>query len=630
LHPAQPEDPLAHYREKAAGLLAAFGAAVRRVRQFQVCLVILGSALFAGFILTRTHPSIPLWPLVPVLALASLAVLGLRNASARSAALYRLRGYYETGIARLTYDWDSLPPGEEYLEPRHLYAADLNLFGRGSLYQLLSSARTRAGRDTLARWMKEPASIEEARARAAAVRELWSRVDLRDALAAAGPSKSADFSLETFREWVQSAPPDFPAWAPWAALLLGSAVLLVAGACLVQWSLQLLANPYVAALLGLEAGFSLLFFHRVRAVLKSLRVPSAELPVACNVVRILEERRFTAPKLVSLSECLRFGHASASRELGRLMRLVTLLGARDNAMFMLPSYFLLWGTQFAMAICRWRRVHGARLLAWLEAVGEFEALVCLATYACEHPRDPFPEFCEGGPLFEGQGIGHPLLDEAVCVRNDFQLGNSPRFVVVSGSNMSGKSTFLRAVALNAVLARMGAPVCCARLKLSNLQVGASILVHDSLADGRSHFFAELDRLRQLIDAAGRAPLLYVVDEILIGTNSRDRRIATEWVIRALAARGAVGLISTHDLALSEIVDAPGFDGRNLHFADTGDPSGLSFDYRLRSGVVERSNALNIVRHLGIEIVDAPLSAETSKSPPPPPLPPPGTPACSPL
>jgi hypothetical protein len=605
LHPAHPEDPLAQYRQRLASLRAAFGAAVLRTRRFQVALAILGAAVFIGFIFTRVHPAIPLWLLVPMLALAALAVRGMRNASAESAVLYRLRGYYETGVARLTHDWDSLPPGAEYLDSTHLYAADLNLFGRGSLYQLLCSARTRAGKDTLARWMKEPAAIEDARARAAAVRELWSRVDLREALAAVGPSKSADFRLETFREWVQSAPPDFPAWAPIIALLAASATLIVALAAWIAWSPQLLATPYFELALGLEAGFSFLFARRIRAALRWLSLPSAELPVVCEVVRILEERRFTAPKLVSLSECLRIGRSSARRELGRLMCMTTLLAARDNAMFTLPSYFLLWGSQFAMAICRWRHSHGAAMLAWLEAVGEFEALISLAAYACEHPRDPFPEFSQAGPLIEGQGIGHPLLDEAICVRNDFQLGDSPRFAVVSGSNMSGKSTFLRAVALNAVLARMGAPVRCARLRLSHLQVGASILVQDSLADGRSHFLAELERLRRLIDAAGRAPLLYVVDELLIGTNSRDRRIAAEWVIRALTARGAIGLISTHDLALAEIVDAPGLRGRNFHFADTGDASGLSFDYRLRPGVVERSNALNIVRHLGIETGDSP-------------------------
>lgn len=433
-----------------------------------------------------------------------------------------------------------------------------------------------------------------------AVRELRSCVDLREAVAAAGPSESSDFQIETFREWIQSAPPNFPPWAPMVGFLLGCAAVCISAACLVQWSLKLLANPYVAAVFGLEACFSLLFIQGVRAVLQWLRAPSVELPAVCEVVRVLEERHFTAPKLVALSESLRLGGSSAARELAGLRRLMTLLSQRDNPWFTLLSYVLVWGSQFAMGISRWYRKHGTQVLPWLEAVGEFEALISLATYASEHPRDPFPEFIAGGPLIQAQGIGHPLLDEGTCVRNDFQVGDSPRFLVISGSNMSGKSTFLRAVALNAVLARMGAPVCCARLRLSNLQVGASILVRDSLAEGRSHFLAELERLRQIIDAAGRAPLLFVVDEILIGTNSSDRLVAAEWVVRALAARGAVGLISTHDLALAGIVNAPGLDGANFHFADTGDPAGLQFDYRLRPGVVERSNALRIVRSLGIE------------------------------
>ena len=580
-------------------MVSAYDGAVRRTRLFQSMLALLAVALLAGLVMTGSHPSVLSWTLAALVPVASMAAFGLRNASARSKVLFRLRGYYESGVARLTRQWDSLPPGEEYLDSTHLYAGGLNLFGRGSLYQVLCSARTRAGKDTLARWMKEPASIEEACARAAAVRELRSCVDLREALAAAGPSRSSDFRIETFREWVQSAPPNFPAWAPPLAFLLACAAVCIGAVCLAQWSLNLLANPYVAAVFGLQAGFSLQFVHRVRAVLQWLSAPSAELPTVCQVVRILEERRFTAPKLAALSECLVLGDFSASRELRRLLRLVTLLSQRDNPWFTLFSYLLLWGTQFAMGISRWSRQHRTHLLPWLEAVGEFEALMSLATYASEHPRDTFPEFIVDGPLIQAREIGHPLLDEAACVRNDFQVGDSPRFLVISGSNMSGKSTFLRAVALNAVLARMGAPVRCQHLRLSDLQVGASILVQDSLADGRSHFLAELESLRKMIDAAGRAPLLFVVDEILIGTNSGDRLVAAEWVVRALVGRGAVGLISTHDLALTGIVNAPRLDGANFHFADTGDPAGLQFDYRLRPGVVERSNALSIVRSLGI-------------------------------
>jgi DNA mismatch repair ATPase MutS len=211
----------------------------------------------------------------------------------------------------------------------------------------------------------------------------------------------------------------------------------------------------------------------------------------------------------------------------------------------------------------------------------------------------FPEFVPAGPVLEAHAVGHPLLSEDVCVRSDFELGGAVRLAIISGSNMSGKSTFLRAVALNVALARMGAPVRCAWLRMSDLRVGASILVHDSLAEGRSHYLAELERLRQIIEAAGRGPLLFAIDEILIGTNSRDRAVAAEWVARALMDRSAVGLISTHDLALTAMGESPRLRGANYHFADTGHPSGLEFDYKLKPGVVERSNALSIARSLGI-------------------------------
>jgi DNA mismatch repair ATPase MutS len=206
---------------------------------------------------------------------------------------------------------------------------------------------------------------------------------------------------------------------------------------------------------------------------------------------------------------------------------------------------------------------------------------------------------EGAPEFDARGLAHPLLNAAAAVRNDVQLGSGTRFLIVSGSNMSGKSTFLRAVGQNAVLAWMGAPVRCRRLRASRLAIGAAIRSQDSLTDGRSHFFAEMDRLRRMIAAADDGPMLFLADEILSGTNSHDRRIAAEWVVRALLLRGAIGVITTHDLALTEIA-ANGLPGRNVHFEDTGEGGDLHFDYTLRDGVLTRSNALNIAHLLGID------------------------------
>jgi DNA mismatch repair ATPase MutS len=330
-------------------------------------------------------------------------------------------------------------------------------------------------------------------------------------------------------------------------------------------------------------------------------MPSVELPIVRDVARLMERERFESPALVALASRLRDGEADASSRISALLRLVSLLNQRSNEVFALPSYAILWGTQFAMAIESWRNKHADKMRDWLAAMGDFEALVSLAAYAYEHPADPFPELLDSGSTLDATGLGHPLLNEETCVRNTVSLDTPGEFLIVSGSNMSGKSTFLRGIGLNVVLAWTGAPVRCRHLRVSPLRIGAAIRLQDSLIDGRSRFFAEMDRLRRMISIAGSTPpLLFLVDEIMSGTNSHDRRVAAEWVIRALTEEGSMGLITTHDLALTEIASTQDMRGHNVHFADASDGGGLQFDYQLRPGVVRNSNALNIVRMLGIK------------------------------
>jgi DNA mismatch repair ATPase MutS len=345
----------------------------------------------------------------------------------------------------------------------------------------------------------------------------------------------------------------------------------------------------------LEILYALVFFIRVRAVAASLGSISIELPIVTEIFAIVERERFSSARLIEIAEQLKRG----SQQVRRLNWLIRLLKLRDDPYFTIFSYVLLWGTQFTMAIEQWRNSNGADLLDLLAALGEFEALNSLAAYAYEHPQDVFPEVSERGPVFDAQGLAHPLLDETVVVRNDMQLGGDTKFLIVSGSNMSGKSTVLRAVGLNAVLAWMGGPVRCTKLCLSSMVLGAAIRLQDSVVDGRSHFLAEMQRLRRMVDVANTHPLLYLADEIMSGTNSKDRRIATEWVIRALVLRGAIGLITTHDLALTEIA-SNGLPGQNVYFEDTGEAGTLYFDYKLRFGLLTRSNALNIAHMLGID------------------------------
>jgi DNA mismatch repair ATPase MutS len=254
----------------------------------------------------------------------------------------------------------------------------------------------------------------------------------------------------------------------------------------------------------------------------------------------------------------------------------------------------------ALAAERWRRVHGRAIRAWLDVLGEFEALLSLARFSYEHPEYPFPEFAAGAACFEAEQLGHPLLPRATRICNDVSLGPTSRVWLVSGSNMSGKSTLLRSVGVNTVLAMAGAPVCARRLVLTPLQVGASIRVNDSLHEGSSRFYAEITRLRQLFEPC-ELPLLFLLDELLQGTNSADRRIGAQGVIRALLARGAIGLVSTHDLALTDVVDGSQGGAVNVHFQDEIRDGKLYFDYKLHAGVVTKSNGIELMRSIGLEV-----------------------------
>jgi DNA mismatch repair ATPase MutS len=274
-----------------------------------------------------------------------------------------------------------------------------------------------------------------------------------------------------------------------------------------------------------------------------------------------------------------------------------------NLLFSPFTAALLVPDQLAIAIDRWHAAHGHAVEGWLRAVGELEALAALATYAYEHPADPFPVLEPNGPIFEAEALGHPLLADDVMVRNDVALGgDGPRVIVLSGSNMSGKSTLLRSVGVNVVLGLAGAPVRAARLRVSPLVVGATLRINDSLEEGQSRFYAEILRIRAIVEAArGAVPLLFLLDEILHGTNSHDRRIGAEAIVRALVDLGAIGFVTTHDLALTELPSRLGAAAINKHFEDRIENGRIVFDYRMRPGVVEHSNALALMRAVGLEV-----------------------------
>jgi hypothetical protein len=574
-------------------------AAERRARRISTARVA-AFALVAAVAWLAVARRVPAWALVPPGALFALLIVWHDRAFRRRDRARRAVAFWERGLDRLAERWVGQgPDGARFLDDAHPYARDLDLFGRGSLFQLLCAARTRSGEETLARWLLAPADAAEARGRQGAVAELRDKLELREALALAGEDVRAEVDPARLAAWA-TAPPSLArarAWPLVLAIALASAVI-IAGWLALRWGL----TP-VAIALGVDALVLRLFRDRVRAVQADVDRPGRDLLVLAQVVARFERERFTSERLRALAGKLASAGEPASRRIARLSRLVEWANAWRNQFFVPIGFVLLWPIHFAYAIERWRSRSGADVARWLEVVGELEALASLGGYAYERPDEPFAEISDDGPRLDAAGLGHPLLPRSGCVRNDLALGgDAPRLVLVSGSNMSGKSTMLRTVGINVVLALAGAPVRAARMTLSPLQVGATLRIQDSLAEGASRFYAEITRLKLLVDLAQRQPpLLFLLDEILAGTNSHDRRIGAEAVVRGLVERGAVGLVTTHDLALTELGTALGARARNAHFEDRIVDGKLEFDYRMREGVVQHSNAIALMRAVGLDV-----------------------------
>jgi len=545
---------------------------------------------------------VPAWTItVPAALFAGLVIAHARLIPHRRAA-ERAAAFYAAGLARLDDRWAGHGrSGAEHADAAHPYSADLDLFGPGSLFELLCTARTHSGATRLAAWLCAPAPADEVRARQAAVDELRARLDLREQLAALGEAFGDELDLVALAAWGE-APPRLQS----AALRAIAAVLVaVSAATLALWQLAGgRAWPFGAAVAAC-ALFGLALRTRVRAVVKEVDRPGRELELLSTLLERVEREPVAAPRLLALRAVLDTTGAAPSVRIAQLERTVGLLDARRNQFFAPLAPFLLWQTQCALAIEAWRAACGPAIRGWCDALADFEALAALSCYAYEHPHDPFPELVTGAARYEGSGLGHPLLPAAQCVRNDVRLGPDCAALVISGSNMSGKSTLLRTLGVNAVLAQAGAPVRATRLCLTPLAIGTSMRVADSLQTGTSRFYAEIQRLKQLVDLAhGALPLCFLLDEVLHGTNSHDRRVGAEAVVRGLVARGAIGCITTHDLSLAHIADALAPRAANVHFADHLEHGTMRFDYRMQPGIVQHSNALALMRAVGLEVDDA--------------------------
>ncbi len=596
--PVASDEPVEEYRRRSA----AREGEVRRldrlhIRLGNVRLLLATVAVVLAWWAFRSHWISPWWLAAPVVAFAVVAVYHARVLRARRCAL-RAVAVYQRGLARIEDRWmDGGQQGERFRNPQHLYAADLDLFGPAGLFALLSTARTRMGEDTLSSWLLSPVPIEEIRERQAAVADLRSRLDLREDLQVLGEEEGARVAPDALPHWAEAPTELREGWLRWVAPLL---MVLAVGATVV-WGVWNTFLPLFAVLL-VEASLTRWLKKRMQAIFSSTGNTFESLDLLSGMLARLEREEFHSTRLLALQTALTSHSMKGSEAIARLRTIVDLIDSRDNFIVKFLDVPLMYSVQVALRSEMWRAQHGAAVRGWLDATGEMEALLSLAAYHYEHPADPFPEFLDGEPCLQGEALGHPLIPSEKCVRNDVTLDAETRALLVSGSNMSGKSTYLRTIGVNTVLAMAGAPVRARRLRLTPLTVGASLQVNDSLQEGSSRFYAEITRLRRIYDlAAERPPVLFLLDELLQGTNSNDRRIGAEGVLRGLLERGAIGILTTHDLALTELSGLPEGALRNMHFQDDLEDGRMRFDFQLRAGVITKSNGLELMRSIGLKV-----------------------------
>ena len=578
--------------------MAAIDADIDRIGRLRLGVFFLSVGLFV-FALVTSMVS-PWWAVVGIVPFLVL-VFRTKVLAYRRVKQVRAVWYYKAGLNRLAGKWVGQgSTGERFAKPDDLFAADLDLFGNGSLFQRLNTARTVEGEQHLAAWLLNPATANEVQSRQHAVADLRNRLDLREYFATlvVDGTEAADFA--TLAAWGQEPLREVAAWRRWGVVVLGWSN--VAG--LFGW-LFLGTTGLPLVVTGALSYFTvwplLAWAKKVNAPIDAT---ASELPLLEAILTRLEAETFDCPRLQELQTPLTLATARPSQQLRDLRTLADWYSSRLNPLFLPIALLLLWDVQFALRFEAWRARSGPLIAKWLHAIAELEALSSLAAYAFENPADPFPNVLETPePQFDGHAIGHPLLAHDKSVRNDVRFGGATRLLMISGSNMSGKSTILRSVGVNIVLALAGAPVRATSLTLSPMAIGATMRVQDSLQDGKSRFFAEVTRVRTVLDRANgpKPPVLFLFDELFAGTNSADRLIGAEAVLRKLLDLGAVGLVTTHDLALTEAADRLGNRVVNVHFADQLTHGEMSFDYTMRPGIVPHGNGIALMRAVGLDV-----------------------------
>ena len=579
-------------------------------RWANIRLLLLALALVGG--------GVGLWQGLPLLvALAGILLLGFVAAVVYHRRLGHLRRRYDAlwsindeGLRRLRRDWNTLPLRQPPAAPSgHPFAIDLDLLGHASLQHLLGTIYTPAGQARLQRWLLEPAAPKVIRERQASVAELAPLIDLRDELALRSrPMAKQQADYEAFLRWTEGE-----RWLHRRPLLRSLALLLPLGliAAFAAWAAGAIAYPLWAIFIFANIAVTTIWGGQVDTLLDEVSARQGVFRAYADMFHLLRTTSFSSPALRAAQASLHAGDTHADDQMRRLQRIMALVDIRMWQLFALLQWTTLWNVHVLALLERWQAAAGPHARSWLDALAEVEALSALGTLRYDHPDWTFPDVVDDGKrVIVGQRLGHPLLAPEKCVTNDVEVGPPGRFLLVTGSNMSGKSTLLRAIGVNVVLAQAGGPVCAASLRLPATTLATSMRVQDSLEQGVSYFMAELNRLKSVVDMAeqtrgdGERALVFLLDEILHGTNTSERQIAARAILRHLLDLDATGAVSTHDLGL---VDTPSLLSNNtaVHFTETftrgPDGPAIHFDYKLRTGIATSTNALKLMEIVGLRL-----------------------------
>lgn len=499
------------------------------------------------------------------------------------------------------HEFHSFPDGARFQPAVHDYAGDLDIFGKASLYQYINRTSSEQGQATLAAWLLSPAKAEELPGRQEAIRELAEKTIWRQQLQADGrKDRITNHTEKKITDWLRENenPVTHPSWA-WLRYLLPA---LSMGSVLF-YSFDAIGAPLFSALIFFFFVFSLYTSKLVMPSYRQLNKIANEVDTLSGSIAGVEKENFQSPFLQIRQSVFRQPQGTASKTLRSLKKIIDRLDYRLNPIVFIPlNTLVFWDIQQAFALEKWKKENKEPIKGWFSTLAEFESLASLGTLYFNHPAWVFPEWVDGDGILISEGLGHPLIDRNKRKTSDFSTNGPGKISLITGSNMAGKSTFLRSVGVNIVLAMAGAPVCARHLKLSHLKVISSMRVSDNLEESTSTFYAELKKLKYIIGAVNRKEkVILLLDEILRGTNSADRHAGSTALIRQLIRQDAVALVATHDLELAKMEDQYREHIDNYHFDVQVEGEELYFDYTLKKGVCQSMNASLLMKKIGIDL-----------------------------